>query len=171
MRKRVIDPNEKKTESIKKRMKLLDPFAIGMWCILFIITAVLAVLSALTGFNKIGWYGDALTLLDWFVGLLSLINLFATFSVGIRLENGVVDLGKQPSGERETFESSLLLSISVTDVKGEELPLDKKLWKNASLCFHLSGGKTRRSRTASILTARQFHKANRFFGLEDHTKG
>lgn len=166
MSRRVITPGEKPRETGKRRLRLVDPFAMALWSGIFLVTAVLAVISAVRGFSE-HWYGDVLTLLDWIIGILALINLFAALSVGVRVTDGVADLGRDAKGNRSTFEAALLRGITVVGQDGRTLPEDAQRWRNASLKFQLTDGTARLSRPAAVLTARQLRAAKRFFGLTD----
>lgn len=166
MSRRVIVPGERKPETGKRRLRIVDPFAMALWCGILLVTVVLAVISAQTGFNA-HWYGDVLTMLDWICGILALINIFAALSVGVRVTDGVADLGRKAGGERNSFEAALLRDVTVIDSTGAALPADARRWHNASLKFHLTDGSTRQMRPASVLTARQLRAVKRFFGLTD----
>lgn len=164
MSRRVIHTEKKEVCRGKRRLRLVDPFAILLWSVILAVTLGLAVLSALTGFHE-HWYGDVLTLLDWIVGLLALFNLFATLSVGVRVTDGIADVGRNASGERERFDAALLRAIEVVDREGRVQPADARRWQNVSLAFRLTDGTARLSRPASVLTAKQLEKTKRFFGL------
>lgn len=168
MSKRVV--NQKKDPSVpeNRRLRLVDPFAMALSCVVLAATVALAILSSQTGFYE-HWYGDVLTMLDWIVGILALVNLFATASVGIRVTNGKADLGRRSDGERHAFDTSLLRCITVADQAGNALPLNRRFWRNACLKFHLTDGTTLCSRPAAILTERQLSAAVRFFGLSDRS--
>lgn len=166
MKRRVITPGEGPRESGRRRLRLVDPFAMALWSVIFLAAAVLAFISALRGFSE-HWYGDVLTLLDWIIGILALINLFAALSVGIRVSDGVADLGRDAKGNRTTFDVTLLRKITVVGQDGRTLPGDVRRWRNASLKFLLTDGTARLSRPAAVLTARQLRAAKRFFGLTD----
>ena len=164
MSRRVIT-TEKKPQAGKRRLRLVDPFALTLSLLVFLATAALAVVSAQTGFQK-HWYGDVLTMLDWIVGILALVNLLCTLSVGVRITDGVADIGRNAGGGRNTFDAALLREITVADGNGERLSEDQRRWRNASLKFHLTDGTTRLSRPAAILTAHQLRSVRHFFGLQ-----
>ena len=88
-------------------------------------------------------------------------------AVGVRVTDGVADLGRDGGGERSTFAVSLLQGITVVDAAGNTLPETARRWRNANLKFQLTDGTARLSRTASVLTRRQLRAARRFFGLAD----
>ncbi len=163
-KRRVITGESAQPTAGRRRLRLVDPFALGLWSVILLVTVFLAVLSAVRGFNK-HWYGDVLTVLDWIVGILALINLMGTFSTGVRVTDGVADLGRSTGGERNTFEVALLRDITVVDSEGTRMPEDVRRWRNASLRFRLTDGGARLSKPAAILTARQLHRARKFFGL------
>lgn len=163
-KRRVITEKAEQTKVGKRRLRLIDPFALGLWSVILLLSAFLAVLSAIKGFNT-HWYGDVLTVLDWIVGILALINLMGTFSTGVRVTDGIADLGRGTDGARNTFCVALLRDITVSDSEGTRLPETVRRWRNASLKFHMTDGTTRLSKPAAILTARQLRAAKRFFGL------
>lgn len=163
-KRRVLTGGSEKPMTGKRRLRLVDPFAVGLWSVILLVTVFLAVLSALKGFNE-HWYGDVLTVLDWIVGILALINLMATFSTGVRVTDGVADLGKSAGGGRNSFEVTLLRDITVVDSEGNRLPEDVRRWRNASLKFRLTDGGSRLSKPAAILTAGQLRAVRKFFGL------
>ena len=148
----------------RHRLRLIDPFALGLWTVVLLVTAFLAVLSAVKGFNE-HWYGDVLTVLDWIIGILALINLMGTFMTGVRVKDGIADLGRGAGGERITFETALLCEVFAVDGDGNRLPEEVRRWRNASLKFRLRDGGTRISKPAAILTARQLRRIREFFGL------
>ena len=163
-KRRVITEKAEQTKVGKRRLRLIDPFALGLWSVILLLSAFLAVLSAIKGFNT-HWYGDVLTVLDWIVGILALINLMGTFTTGVRVNDGIADIGRGSGGERMTFETSLLREVFAVDSDGNRLPEDAGRWRNASLKFRLSDGGTRISKPAAILTARQLRRVRQFFGL------
>lgn len=166
MKKRVVAPEERRAATVKGKLRLVDPFAVGLWSLIFLVTAALAVVFAVIGFSE-HWYGDVLSVLDWFVGILALVNLFATLMVGVRVTDGVAALGRDKAGERITFDVKLLQSVTVADAAGKTLPQEARSWRNASLKFQLTDGTARYSRPASVLTNRQLRAARRFFGLTE----
>ena len=166
MKKRVIAPQENRQMPGNRKLQLVDPFALALWSVIFLVTGTLAVVFAVNNFSA-HWYGDVLSVLDWIIGILALINLFATLAVGVRVTDGVADLGRDGKGERSTFDVSLLQGITVVDAAGNTLPETARSWRNANLKFQLTDGTARLSRTASVLTRRQLRAARRFFGLAD----
>lgn len=164
MSRRVVSSENPKPETGKRRLRIVDPFAALLWSGVLLVTVALAVLSAQTGFNG-RWYGDVLTMLDWIVGILALINLLATLSAGIRMTDGIADIGRDADGKRNSFEAVLLRDVTVADSAGETLSADMRRWRNASLRFHLKDGTVRQTKPASVLTARQLRAVKRFFGL------
>lgn len=163
-KRRVVTGESGQPMTGKRRLRLVDPFALGLWTVILFVTAFLAVLSAVKGFNE-RWYGDVLTVLDWIIGILALINLMGTFTTGVRVNDGIADIGRGSGGERMTFETSLLCEVFAVDSDGNRLPEDAGRWRNASLKFRLSDGETRISKPAAILTARQLRRVRQFFGL------
>ena len=138
-KRRVITEKAEQTKVGKRRLRLIDPFALGLWSVILLLSAFLAVLSAIKGFNT-HWYGDVLTVLDWIVGILALINLMGTFSTGVRVTDGIADLGRGTDGARNTFCVALLRDITVSDSEGTRLPETDRRWRNASLKFHMTVG-------------------------------
>lgn len=114
MKKRVIAPQENRQMPGNRKLRLVDPFALALWSVIFLVTGTLAVVFAVNNFSA-HWYGDVLSVLDWIIGILALINLFATLAVGVRATDGVADLGRDGGGERSTFAVSLLQGITVVD--------------------------------------------------------
>lgn len=108
MKKRVIVPEENRQMMGNRKLRLVDPFALGLWVAIVLVTGTLAVVFAVNNFSA-HWYGDVLSVLDWIIGILALVNLFATLMVGVRVTDGVADLGRDGKGERSTFDLILYI--------------------------------------------------------------
>lgn len=166
MKKRVIDPRTRSAESKNGRLRFVDHGALLLSAVVFLLTLGLAVLSALTGFHE-SWYGDILTLLDWIVGFLALINALCALFGGIRISNGNVDLGSDGKGGRKSFDVSLLQAITVVDATGRALDPQAHRWHNAGLKFQLQNGTAVCTRPSVLLTARQYRAVCRFFDMQN----
>lgn len=166
MKKRVIVPGERSVERGSRRLRLVDHGAMLMSVAVLLVTVGLAVFSALTGFHE-SWYGDILTLLDWIVGLLALINVLCTFSAGIRIYDGNVDLGSDGKGGRRSFDVSFLHAIAVVDGTGNVLDPQARRWRNAGLKFQLRNGTAVCTRPSVVFTARQYRAVCRFFDVQN----
>lgn len=164
MSRKVVVTNQKTKETGKRKLRIVDPPAMILSVAVAAVTLVLAGLSGYSGFDR-HWYGDVLTTLDCIVCLLAVLNGWFTFSVGIRVTDGVAYLGRDKQGNRIEFEASLVRDITVADSDGNRMDPEARHWKNAHLRFHLTDGTARDFRASTLLTRRQYRAARAFFGL------
>ncbi len=145
----------------KKRIYLIDPFAVIFSLVIIAITGTLAYLSNANGFDKL-WYGDILTTVDCLIGVLGILNLGYSLRENICVENGLVFLGVDKAEKTPiAFKYTELAELTLSDESGEPCE-DARSWRSAMLCFALRDGSVRERKT-TYLTRRKYQALRTYF--------
>ena len=123
------------------------------------IGVVIAVAALIIGLELLGWWdnaiGSVLVVLVGAFGCMCLYDLALLLTACITFGEGMVNAGKDESGQQMIFHAASVTRLEMRDKEDKALPDDAPVYKNAQLVFVMESGRVNR-RKVSRLTQKQY---------------
>ena len=135
---------------------------------------VIAVAALIIGLELLGWWdnaiGGVLVVLVGAFGCMCLYDLALLLTACITFGEGMVNAGKDESGQQMIFHASSVIRLEMRDKNDTVLPDDAPVYKNARIVFVMESGRVNR-RAVSRLTAGQYARVKAALEAEQTFKG
>ena len=135
---------------------------------------VIAVAALIIGFELLGFWdnaiGSVVSVLVGAFGCMCLYDLALLLTACITFGEGMVNAGKDESGQQMIFHASSVIRLEMRDKEDKPLPDNAPVYKNARIVFVMESGRVNR-RAVSRLTAGQYARVKAALEAERTFKG
>ena len=142
-----------------------------IWATLGVVIACIAVITMV---GVLGWwenvFASIVTILVGAFGCMCLYDLALLLTACITFGDGMVNAGKDESGQQMIFHASSVIRLEMRDKNDTGLPDDAPVYKHARIVFVMESGRINR-RAVSRLTAKQYARVKAALEAERTFKG
>ncbi len=118
------------------------------------ILTIFATVALIVVFEMLGWWdnflGSILVFVPGIFACLCAYDLALLLSACVAFGDGMINAGKNASGERMVFHAAAVVRLELRDANGNVIPENKPVYKNTDLAFVMESGRVNLKRVSRI---------------------